>query len=71
MVAVFYLLRLSPDDWVDAGATTVAERARHRVETTLASHYPRHLSPAVDARIRERLPILLDPEALTGADRRW
>jgi trimethylamine--corrinoid protein Co-methyltransferase len=63
--------RLSPDDWVDAGATTVAERARHRVETTLASHYPRHLSPAVDARIRERLPILLDPEALTGADRRW
>ncbi len=63
--------RQSPDDWVDTGATSAAQRARKVVETALASHYPGHLSPAVDAEIRKRLPILLDPLALTGADRRW
>ncbi len=63
--------RLSPDDWVDAGATTVAARAHERVKRTLATHYPGHLSPAVDAEIRRRFPILLDPAALTGDDRRW
>ncbi len=63
--------RQSPDDWIDAGATSAAERAREVVEATLAGHYPTHLSPAVDAAIRERLPILLDARALTGADGRW
>ncbi|NIR41217.1 MAG: hypothetical protein GWN79_25580 [Actinobacteria bacterium] len=63
--------RLSPDDWVDAGATSVAGRAHERVKRTLATHFPGHLSPAVDAEIRRRFPILLDPAALTGDDRRW
>jgi trimethylamine--corrinoid protein Co-methyltransferase len=63
--------RLSPDDWVDAGATSAAQRAHETVERTLADHHPTHLPPEIDARIRERWPILLPPEALTGADNRW
>ncbi len=63
--------RNSPDDWADAGATSAADRAHERVRRTLASHYPGHLSPAIDVQIRERLPILLDVKALTGADGRW
>ena len=40
--------RLSPDDWVDAGATTVSERAHERVSQILAEHHPDHIDPAVD-----------------------
>ncbi len=51
--------RLSPDDWVDAGATTVSERAHERVSQILAEHHPDHIDPAVDAAIRDRFDIRL------------
>ncbi len=63
--------RLSPDDWVDEGATTAAERAHEYVRKVMATHHPGHVSPEVDAAIRERFPIKLDPKARTGEDRRW
>ncbi len=52
--------RLSPDDWMDAGATSATERAHQWVTATLAEYHPSHLGPEVDARIREAFPIQLD-----------
>jgi hypothetical protein len=40
------------------------------VRQTLATHYPEHLDPAVDARIRERFNILL-PRAAMRPSGRW
>ena len=59
--------RLSPDDWFDAGATSVDQRARARVREVLSSHFPDHVSPEVDARIRDRFDIRLPVEELTGS----
>ena len=63
--------RLSPDDWVDAGATSVADRAHEYVKKTLASHHPSNIDPTVDAAIRAKFPIKLAAEALDGSDNRW
>ncbi len=59
--------RLSPDDWFDAGATSVDQRARMRVHEVLSSHFPAHVSPDVDARIRDRFDIRLPVEELTSS----
>ncbi len=56
--------RLSPDDWADAGATSVADRAHEYVTATLGEHYPDHVSPEADAKIRDLLPIRLPVEAV-------
>jgi trimethylamine--corrinoid protein Co-methyltransferase len=52
--------RLSPDDWVDAGATAVHQRAHDYVTKVLAEHHPGHLDPAVDAALRQRFDIRLE-----------
>ena len=50
--------RQSPEDWKDAGATDVRERARNVVRKTLAEHYPTHIDPATDAKIRQNFKIV-------------
>ena len=54
--------RTSPNEWADQGRLTVVERARRKLEGILSSHYPTHIPDAVDAAIRERLPIRLARE---------
>jgi len=56
--------RTSPNEWVDQGRPTVVERAARKLESILASHYPTHIPDAVDAAIREKLPIRLPREAM-------
>jgi trimethylamine--corrinoid protein Co-methyltransferase len=51
--------RLSPDNWVDAGAKAVDEVAHEYVARVLAEHHPNHIDPEVDARIRETFDIRL------------
>ncbi|MCE2526896.1 MAG: trimethylamine methyltransferase family protein [Actinomycetia bacterium] len=58
--------RLSPDDWTDAGALSVSDRAHAYVIETLASHFPGHVPPGVDDLIRERFPIRLPVESVRG-----
>jgi trimethylamine--corrinoid protein Co-methyltransferase len=58
--------RLSPDDWTDAGKLSVSDRAHAYVIETLASHYPGHITPEVDALIRERFPIRLPTQPVRG-----
>ena len=58
--------RLSPEDWADAGKLSAADRAHEYVVQTLAEHYPDHIPPEVDARLRERFPIRLPASAVRG-----
>ena len=58
--------RRSVDEWIDAGQSSIWDRARGRVAEILAADPPDHLSPAADRAIRERFPILLAvPESKT------
>ena len=63
--------RATPDEWRERGATDIWDRARERVETVLAEHYPDHLAPDADRRIRERFPIRLDPAHMAAGTARW
>jgi len=52
--------RLSPDDWMDAGASSAQDRAHAWVTETLENYEPTHLSPEIDAQIRAAFPIQLE-----------
>jgi trimethylamine--corrinoid protein Co-methyltransferase len=44
--------RTSPKEWKEQGSTDVVQRATKRAQEILASHYPAHLSAALDNEIR-------------------
>ena len=52
--------RVSPDDWIEAGAKHVHEVARDYVDRTLASHFPDHVPDGRVAAIRDVFPITLE-----------
>ncbi len=51
--------RLSPDDWVDAGALSARDRAHEYVKDVLNTPRAPHIDPSVDQAIRDRFPIQL------------
>jgi trimethylamine--corrinoid protein Co-methyltransferase len=51
--------RKSPTEWAEQGSMDVIARAAKKVRDILATHYPNHVSEAVDAAIRERFPVRL------------
>ncbi len=63
--------RAAPADWLDAGASDMRQRARDRVREVLGSHFPEHITPDRDRKIRERFPIRLDPADMRVATSRW
>jgi len=63
--------RSSPDVWEAGGALDVRDRARYRVREILGTHYPEHVSPEVDARIRDAFDIRLPREAMRPGNGRW
>lgn len=56
--------RNSPKEWVEQGSSTALERAAKRTRDILTHHFPRHVSDAVDAQIRDSLPIRLPREQM-------
>lgn len=52
--------RHSIDDWIEAGGTSIWDRAQKRVSEILAAPPPTHLSAEAEARIRAKYPIRLD-----------
>ncbi len=58
--------RLSPDDWVDAGARSAHEVANDYVRATLAGHYPDHVAGARLRAICDAFPIKLTPQGRPG-----
>ncbi len=63
--------RSSPEDWEEQGATDVRTRAKVRTREILSKHYPAHIEPAIDARIREKFNILLPRRAMKPGYGRW
>jgi len=55
--------RQSTQDWIDSGSLSVVDRAVEITDDILRTHFPRHIPDAIDARIRERLNIVLPVEA--------
>lgn len=58
--------RLSPDDWVDAGARSAHEVANDYVRATMAGHYPDHVAGARLRAICDAFPIRLTPQGRPG-----
>ena len=63
--------RTTPGEWVERGSPTIYAQAHERVREILGTHYPTYLDPAVDAKIRERFPIRLDPADMQPGNGRW
>ena len=57
--------RLSPKEWAEVGKPDIVKVAIQKKKRLLEEHFPRHVSDAVDAKIRERHNILL-PRAAMG-----
>jgi trimethylamine--corrinoid protein Co-methyltransferase len=63
--------RQTPGEWEAAGSPDIRQLAGDRVRQILSSHYPQYIDPAVDARIRERFPILMSAEDMHAGNGRW
>lgn len=51
--------RTSPKEWAEQGKPVLIEKARHRVDEVLQSHFPSHISAEVDAAIRAKFNVEL------------
>ncbi|MGF1610830.1 MAG: trimethylamine methyltransferase family protein [Kiloniellales bacterium] len=63
--------RSSPKEWIEQGSTSVVERARRKTQGILSRHYPAHVSPAIDAQLRERFPVKLPRQTMRAGNGRW
>jgi trimethylamine--corrinoid protein Co-methyltransferase len=63
--------RTSLSEWEFRGSPQLMERARERVAEIMASHYPQHLDPAIDARLRSRFDIRLPAALMRAGNDRW
>ena len=59
--------RSSPNLWVEQGRPSLIDRASSMLDTILTSHYPSHISGAIDEAIRQQFPVRLPPEAMRPA----
>ena len=56
--------RDSPNVWEEKGKPVLLERAIEKKNEILSTHFPKHISDATDAAVREQFPIFLPPEAM-------
>ena len=56
--------RLTPAEWIQLGANKIEVRAQQKTEEILETHFPSHVSEAVDQRIREQFNILIPREKM-------
>ncbi len=57
--------RLAPAEWMEMGGNPVNTRARQLTQEILDTHFPTHISEALDARIRQRFDIRLPRDQMT------
>jgi trimethylamine--corrinoid protein Co-methyltransferase len=62
--------RMSPKEWIEAGRVDILDRARKATREILSSHYPRHISDAVDQGLRERFPVKLPRSCMEAGKKR-
>lgn len=63
--------RTSPKEWAEQGNTDIVTRARKRTQDLLATHYPAHIPPEIDAAIRARFDIRIPPADMQPGNGRW
>ncbi len=63
--------RRSQGEWQESGRPDIVAGAAARVREILSSHYPDHIDPATDRKIRERFDILLPEDAMRPGNGRW
>ncbi len=63
--------RLPPAQWEEEGAHDIRDRAHDKAREILSTHYPDHIDAATDAKIRERFPIQIPPQAMRPGNGRW
>jgi trimethylamine--corrinoid protein Co-methyltransferase len=63
--------RQTPGEWEEAGSPDIRQAAGERVRAILSRHYPEYIDPQLDARIRERFPILIDRKDMCAGSGRW
>ena len=56
--------RNSPNVWEESGKPRIIDRAIEKRDEILSSYFPKHISDELDAKIRDRFPIRLSPEAM-------
>lgn len=59
--------RQAPDAWLANGAPTINDTAQRAAKKTLAEHFPDHIPPDIDERIRTRFDIKLPRERMCQA----
>ncbi|MBT4888716.1 MAG: trimethylamine methyltransferase [Rhodospirillales bacterium] len=57
--------------WEEEGSKDINERADVRTKEILSSHYPSHIDPDMDKKIRDTFPIILDEADMTEGNDRW
>jgi trimethylamine--corrinoid protein Co-methyltransferase len=63
--------RDSPKEWAESGSKVALERARIRLREIMTNHFPDHISDALDADIREMVPVRLPRENMKPGTPRW
>ncbi len=63
--------RRTAGEWEATGKEGIYDLARRKVKKMLSTHYPEHIGPAADRRLRERFPIVLKPEDMRAGNGRW
>ena len=61
--------RKSPNEWTEQGATDIVQRAHHKVQEILGSHFPAHIPEGIDAQIRGKFPVKLPRAAMKPANK--
>jgi len=56
--------RDSPTVWADKGKPVLLDKAVAKKNEILATHYPKHISDAIDRELREKFPIALSPASM-------
>ena len=63
--------RSMQSQWSTRGCPDMRTHARKRTREILSTHYPTHIDPKLDARIRKTFPIAIPIEAMRADCRRW
>jgi len=63
--------RQTIEDWEENGRVDIRARGRATLTQIMKEHYPQHIEPAHDARIRERFDIRLRLEDMKPGNGRW
>ena len=63
--------RRPQSEWEETGRLDIVDAAHARVREILSTHYPDHIDPATDRKIRERFDILLPEDVMRPGNGRW